>query len=169
MNGEGPKPGCWCSGSWARTGVWRISSFRVESFSNPSVSSSVLHSTLCWAYCLSGQFLQKIDFPSSIGGQERGSRLSLIFRLSLRLCSEILTPWSLRPSWAMWLLVDFLSWALGFPSVVSILLSPLSLVHSLSIFQKTVGVSPLLLSPFQFSLTLWLIACKFFYCDKCIL
>lgn len=166
--GAGYKPGCWCSGSWARTRSWGISSFRMESFSNPA-SSSMPKPTLCWARCLLDQFLQNIDFPSSVGGQERGSGMSPMDGPSGPLCSVIPMPWFLRLSWALWLLVGLLPWALGLPPAISSLLSHVSLVHLLSLLQKSVDISYPLLFPFQFSLTLCFIACQFSYCDKCIL
>lgn len=154
VNGKGHKPGCWCSGSRARVRSWGISSFRMESFSNPSVSSSMPAHNLCcawcaWACCLFGQLLQKINFPSLVGGREKGSGMSLIFALlspSLS-CSEIpdaLIPQTLLDSVASCWLPVMGTWA----SAVSSLLSHLSLVHSLSIFQKDVDTSHRLSSLF---------------------
>lgn len=140
VNGEGHKPGCWCSGSWARMRSWGISSFGMESFPKPPVSSSAPAHSLCcawcpWVCCLFGQLFQKINFPSLVGGQEKGSGVSLIFALlspSL-LCSEI--PNALIPQTLLGSVASFWLPVMGTrASAVSSLPSHLSPVHSLSVF-----------------------------------
>lgn len=140
VNGEGHKPGCWCSGSWARMRSWGISSFGMESFPKPPVSSSAPAHSLCcawcpWVCCLFGQLFQKINFPSLVGGQEKGSGVSLIFALlspSL-LCSEI--PDALIPQTLPGSVASFWLPVMGTrASAVSSLPSHLSPVHSLSVF-----------------------------------
>lgn len=163
---EGYKPGCWCSRSWARTRSWGISSFRMESFSNPA-SSSMPKPTLCWAWCLLGRFLPNID---SFFGWRAGEWIWNVF-YGWPLCSFLfwdpvaLVPETLLGSVTCWL-PAMGTWASS--SSLQFAKSRNTRPFTFPLAKECWHLLSAIVSiPVLFDLVF--IACQFSYCDKCIL